>query len=837
MAKGYPFNDIEKKWAQKWKDEQTYRVDIQSAKKPFYNLWMFPYPSGARMHVGHAYASTGSDVIGRYHRMHGEDVFQPMGFDAFGIHGENYAIKIGEHPWQLMEDLCNRFRDEQFHRIGHGYDWEKEVRTYWPSYYKWTQWLFVQLFKHGLAERKKALVNWCPSCKTVLADEQVIAGLCERCKTEVVQKELEQWFFKITKYAEKLHKNLDVIDWSPAIVETQRNWIGRKEGITITYEIENSSETVACFTTRPDTNFGATFVVIAPEHPLIEKIHSGVFSEISTEQKDAISEYVKEAQNKSDIDRIAQGRKKTGVFTGLYAINQLNGYRLPVWISDFALGHVGTGAVVGVPGHDTRDFEFAQEFGIEVIRVVSVNGDESPILSLDQVQEDAGIMVNSEFLNGLDIHAATVKMMDYLEEKGWGERKVTYRLRDWLISRQRYWSAPIPMIYCPKCGIVPVPEDQLPVELPFVEDWKPKGDGRGPLANIPEFVHVKCPTCHGDAERETDTIDNFLDSAWYFFRYPFANRNDIPFAGPGVPHANDMKPDSSAFQKWFPVHLYFGGPEHAVLHLMYTRFITMALHDMGYVDFDEPFVKFFAHGIITKDGKKMSKSAGNIVVPDEYFDRVGADTFRMYILFIGPFDKGGDFNDSGLSGVSRFLDRVWNMFHSEEKYAASQSTPNARKALQSAVRDVSRELAGFKCNTAIAKLMEFMNVISQKGESLTREDSLAFLKLLAPFAPFITEELYQTQFISRLSSVPEKFTSVHVQSWPEYDEALLVEDMVDVVIQVNGKMRAKLSIAKGESQNRVEEQAKPLVSSHIGTANIRQVVYVVNKLINFVVAQ
>lgn len=820
----YNFAEVEPRWQKIWQERATYQVDVQNAKRPFYNLWMFPYPSGARMHVGHAYASTGSDIIGRFKRMQGFDVLQPMGFDAFGIHGENYAIKVGEHPSKLMEELSDRFRDEQFRRIGHGYDWSKEVRTYWPSYYKWTQWIFLQLLKHDLAERKVAKVNWCPSCKTVLADEQVITGECERCHSQVEKKELKQWFFKITKYADRLLVNLDKINWSKKVVEAQRNWIGRKEGINITYQIEGRSDTVTCFTTRPDTNFGATFVVIAPEHPLVDQLQI---------DHPEIVEYVQTSKTKSEIERLEEGRKKTGVFTGLYAVNQLTDRKMPVYISDFVLGDYGTGAVVGVPGHDRRDFEFAQAFNLPVIRVVMAeDGDTSEITKVEQVQEEEGTMIGSAFLDGMPIQAAIEKMVDHLVAKGWGERVVTYRLHDWLISRQRYWSAPIPVIYCEKCGMVPVPEEQLPVELPYVEDWQPKGDGRGPLASIPEFVNTTCPKCGGNAERETDTLDNFLDSGWYFFRYPFVSRGDVPFAGPGVLGSDDYQPDSVAFAKWFPVHLYVGGPEHSVLHLMYTRFLTMAFHDMGLIDFDEPFQQFFAHGHITKDGKKMSKSLGNIVNPDEYVDLVGADALRIYLMFIGPFDQGGDFNDSGLSGVVRFLNRFWTLAHQSTNN--NDSDPATRSKLHETVGRVGSELEQLKFNTSIAALMELVNSWSQ-GQ-LNQEDARLAIKLLAPFAPFMAEELWQKIGLADRN----EFNSVHKSDWPEALPELIVQQLVTIPVQIDGDLRGRLELPVVEfnqiTQEQIAELGKklPSVKERMGGDSIEKTIYIPGHLINFV---
>src|SRR3990167_3356245 len=830
MPKNFDSKLIESKWRKTWKDKKTYEIDIQNAKNPFYNLWMFPYPSGARMHVGHAYASTGSDIVGRFQRMHGKDVLQPMGFDAFGIHGENYAIKVGEHPWTLMEDLCNRFRDEQFDAIGNGYDWSKEVRTYWPDYYKWTQWIFVQLFKHGLAERKKANVNWCTSCKTVLADEQVIAGKCERCHSDVQQKDLEQWFFKITKFADKLLGNLDHIDWSKKVVEAQRNWIGKSEGAEVTFKIDQSDKEVKVFTTRIDTIFGATYLVLAPEHPLVKEL-------TSVENKKAVEEYVDESKKKPDIERTSGEKDKTGVFTGSYATNPANNKKVPVWVADYVLMGYGTGAIMAVPAHDERDFAFSSKYQIEMIEVIKSTFDNGSLSNSEH-----GEIINSDYLNGLNSLSDKSKVIEILSEKIGAKGTITYKLRDWLISRQRYWSAPIPMIHCEKCGWVAVPEDQLPVELPYVEDWKPIGDGRGPLANIPEFVNTKCPTCGGDAERETDTIDNFLDSAWYFFRYPFVNRKDVAFPGTGITGADDSLPNSEAFKKWLPVNLYIGGPEHSVLHLMYTRFLTMAFKEMGFIDFDEPFVKFFAHGHITKDGKKMSKSLGNIVNPDEYIDSMGADAFRMYLMFIGPFDHGGDFSDNGVLGIERFLQRSVDFFVNAEKSQAYKSTKNALKALHKTIKGVTEDLNDFKFNTSLAKMMELINVLVKQEEKLSKVDSLKFLKLLAPFGPFISEEIYQTTFLGNgkfnenSSIVSDNFTTIHIQSWPEHDENLIKEDLIDVAVQVNGKVKGILSaISVDMPESEIIEMSKNLVAKVISDKEVKKAIYIKGRLVSIAI--
>lgn len=821
----YDHQSIEQKWVERWKEEKVYEVDIQNAEKPFYNLWMFPYPSGARMHVGHAYASTGSDIYGRFMRMQGYDVFQPMGFDAFGIHGENYAIKVGEHPWGLMEDLCNRFRDEQFYRIGHGYDWEKEVRTHWPEYYKWTQWIFIQLYKHGLAERKTAKVNWCPSCKTVLADEQVIAGECERCHNEVLKKELEQWFFKITKFADQLNQNLDQIDWSKHVVESQRNWIGRSEGLMEKWPIDGMELELQSFTTWPHTTWGATFMAIAPEHPIIDELVSG------TEYEEDAKQFVDEIAKDRMRDPDAADKEKKGFFTGRYAINHLAGHKMPIYIANFAIMEYGSGIVKCTPTHDQRDFEFAKKYDLPMIVVVHPRDEKLDPATMTEAYTGPGVMSeNTGPFEGMADDEARYAVAEYSIEKGSGYRAVEYHLRDWLISRQRYWSAPIPMIHCKECGVVPVPEEDLPVELPYVEDWQPKGDGRGPLASIPEFVDVECPSCGGAAERETDTIDNFLDSGWYFFRYPFVNRADVPFAATGIKGADDERPDSKAFQKWFPVHLYVGGAEHAVLHLMYTRFLTMAFQKMGFIDFDEPFVRFFAHGHITKDGKKMSKSLGNIVNPDEYIETVGADVFRTYLMFLGPFDQGGDFNDDGMSGVVRFINRIVELAKRDQ--TISKPDKIAQKKLHQTIKKVTEDIQAMKLNTAIAALMELVNVWGQYP--LAKDDVAQVIKLIAPFAPFISEELWQEYY-----ATTDGFASVHHATWPEYDPTQIIEDTLSIPVQVNGKLRGVINIPQdvAEDQDRVISlsQQEEKVAKYLAQGAIIKEIYIPKKLVNFVV--
>ncbi|MFA5932460.1 MAG: leucine--tRNA ligase [Microgenomates group bacterium] len=811
MIKYFPAK-IEPKWAKKWKDTGLFSPDLDKAKKPFYSLMMFPYPSAEGMHVGNMYAFTGSDVYSRFKRLQGFDVFEPIGLDGFGIHGENYAMKINEHPMEVSKRTEKHFY-EQFLMVGNAFDWQRTVDTYKSNYYKWTQWAFLQLYKQGLAYRKKAEVNWCPSCLTVLADEQVISGECERCSSQVGKKELEQWFFKITDYADRLLSNIESLDWSEIVKTAQRNWIGRKDGINIEYELEGLDEKIVCFTTRPDTNFGATFIVIGPEHPLIYKI-------AQKQYLDAVKKYVSTALAKSDMERIAEGRKKTGVFTGVFAVNRLNGQKLPVWVSDFVLGKVGTGAVVGVPGHDIRDFEFAKEFDLPIVRVVvGKDDDKTPITKAEQVQEEEGLMVNSEFLNGLDIHEATVKIMDYLEEKGWGKRVTSYHLRDWLISRQRYWGPPIPTIYCDKCGIVPVPEEDLPVELPYIKDFKPTGTGVGPLASDSDFVNTTCPKCHGKARRETDVSDNFFDSSLYFFRYLTTDMDDKLF-------------DDTRSKKWLPVDMYIGGAEHSVLHLLYSRFITMAFKDMGFIDFEEPFTKFRAHGLIIKDGAKMSKSKGNVIIPDKYIKDWGADVFRTYLMFMGPFTGGGDFQDDGLNGVYRFLTRIWSL---AQNYEEAEATQEEKRILNKTIQKASKDFEKLHYNTVVSGLMELLNFLSRQ-KTASKETIKSMLIMLSPLAPFITEELWE--ILERTNIRTNEHWSIHNQPWPQIEEEHLKDEKVTIVIQVDGKLRDNLIIDRelADNQSEIESMAKnsPRVQKCIDSVAIVKVFYVPGKIINFV---
>lgn len=833
----FPHQEVEKKWQSLWERVKLNSTPIENAQKPFYNLMMFPYPSAEGLHVGNMYAFTGSDIYGRFKRMQGYDVFEPIGLDGFGIHSENYALKIGRHPMDHAKLTEKNFYN-QLHKIGAMFDWERTVQTYDTDYYRWTQWLFVQMFKHGLAYRSKAKVNWCPSCKTVLADEQVIDGKCERCGNIVEKRLLEQWFFKITAYAEKLLVNSFSLDWSEKVKVAQKNWIGKKEGIEIMYPVVDpkgkSVGEVVCFTTRPDTNYGATFVVIAPEHPFVSR----VVEVIEKKQTAAIMKYVNDAKKKTETDRVAEGRKKTGVATGLFCVNQLTNTKMPLYISDFVVMGFGTGAVVGVPGHDMRDFEFANVMKLPVLRVVKgQNGDTSPIIKSEQVQEEEGIMMNSGFLDGMDIQKAIGAMMDHLEKKGWGKRVTTYHLRDWLISRQRYWGPPIPMIFCEACeaakrgeraempGWWSVPDEQLPVELPRIDDYRPGDDGIAPLAKHKEFYHVACPSCGKMARRETDVSDTFLDSSWYFLRYPSV----------GYRTSKQAAFDSALTKHWLPIPMYTGGAEHSVLHLMYSRFVTMALKDWGYINFEEPFTRFYAHGLVIKDGSKMSKSKGNVVNPDEYIATYGSDALRMYLMFMGPFDQGGDFRDTAMEGMSRWVGRIWRL-HENIAAGKTESTDKVKSATQKLVQKIGDDLEKRRYNTAIASMMEFTNLVADEGNKISKKDYLTLLLLLAPFAPHVTEELWQL-----LNPSKGEFTatqSIHNQPWPSYDLSGVKEASVPVVVQVNGKLRDTLTMIAAQSKVQAEVEAKAKASEkiqrHLEGKKILKVIFIPGKLVNFV---
>ncbi|MFZ5623727.1 MAG: leucine--tRNA ligase [Gemmatimonadota bacterium] len=803
---------VEAKWQARWAERHTNEPDLAGARRPFYNLMMFPYPSAEGLHVGNMFAFSGSDVYGRFKRLQGYDVFEPIGFDAFGIHSENFAIKVGVHPAELIPRNIENFR-RQLKRIGGMFDWRHELSTTDPAYYKWTQWIFLQLFKAGKAYKKKAAVNWCPNCKTVLANEQVEHGQCERCGTLVEQRLLEQWFFRITDYADRLLANLDRIDWSETTVTAQRNWIGRSEGAELTFPVDQpaagESLAITVFTTRPDTVFGATFMVLAPEHPLVDRL--------TTPDHAAEVMAYRERTQKMDVVSRKVNKEKTGAFTGSYAVNPATGAPIPIWIADYVLMEYGTGAIMAVPGHDQRDFEFAQVFGLPIVRVVAGPG-ESAMTPLAQAWSDdqEGRLVNSGQFDGLTVPEAKAAVVSWLATKGLGRSVVRYRLYDWTISRQRYWGPPIPIIYCDDCGTVPVPEKDLPVLLPPIEDFRPDDSGISPLARHEEWYYVPCPQCGKRGRRETDVSDTFLDSAWYYLRYPSTDFDDRPF-------------DPELTRKWCPVATYIGGNEHAVLHLLYSRFIAMALHDLGHLDFEEPFTKFRAHGLIIKDGAKMSKSRGNVVVPDEYIAKWGADSFRMYLMFLGPFQEGGDFRDEGISGPRRFLERVWALVG--ESLAEDAQTGEIRKDVlvkwNQTKKKVAADIEALHYNTAIAALMEFLNVL-RESNCQERQVVESLVVMLSPFAPHFAEECWE-----RLGHA----TSVFDAGWPAWDERLTVDDEVEIVVQVGGKTRSRVTARRDAREDEVVALAlaDDTTRKFLDGKAIRKRIYVPNRLLNLVI--
>jgi leucyl-tRNA synthetase len=947
---------IESRWQRKWEKEKVnYPADMFDSKKRFYNLWMFPYPSAEGLHAGHAFASTGSDVYGRFMRMNGKNVFQPIGYDSFGIHGENFAIKKDVHPQKLIDKTTQTYA-KQLKSLGHGYDWTRTVTTSDADYYRWTQWFFIQMFKSGLAYRKKSTVNWCPSCKTVLADEQVMtpkqAGkeprtidgkkienpdevkVCERCGYVVEKKDLAQWHFRITDYADKLLDGLKKIDWPEKIKLAQKNWIGRSEGATLKFQIskchsgakhsgaiesqqdpltqvssslivpiklglQDDNSTIEVFTTRPDTLYGATFFVLSPEHSQVADVTSSKY-------KEQVQKYIDKSKQKTREDRIADANKgkKMGVFTGGHVLNPATKKKIPVYIADYVSMEYGTGAIMGVPAHDQRDWDFAKAHKLPIVEVIS-GGEVN-----EQAYDGKGRIVNSENWDGLQVPSDIGKVIDGIEKNGWGERTVNYHLRDWIISRQRYWGPPIPMIYCESCakegkswfterghsgakqsgaresqrdpltqvssllivpiksglqddrllhgdqsdwnntGWWPVSENDLPVKLPNMVDYKPKGTGRGPLADHPDFYEIACPECGGAARRETDVSDTFLDSSWYFLRYPSVNchsgaeqsgaresregKTMGSYRSVKASLQDDNLPWNREITKaWLPVDLYFGGAEHAVLHLMYARFVTLFLHDSGYVDFDEPFPHFYAHGLMIKDGAKMSKSRGNTVNPDEYIKKYGADTLRLYSLFLGPMDGYPDFRDTGIEGMRRFVEKVWRLCNRD--LCEEKDSKEVSIKLHQTIKKVTKDIQKFHYNTVIASIMELVNTLRAQ-EKVAKESILVLTQLLAPFAPHLAEHVW-------CEVLGEKF-SVHKSSWPKFDPKLVKEEFVTIAVQVNGKLRATIelkaeNLPAGRQGSKLKEEVIKMakedekVQKWILGKKIKKEIFVSGKLVNF----
>ena len=822
----YAPHDIEAKWQKYWEENKTFKVEMDKDKPKSYVLEMFPYPSG-NLHMGHVRNYSIGDVIARFRTMKGFNVLHPMGWDSFGMPAENAAIKHNIPPkkWTL-ENIANMTR--QLKALGLSYDWDREVTTCKEDYYKWTQWFFELFYKRGLAVKKESAVNWCDTCNTVLANEQVIDGKCWRCDHEVVKKDLSQWFFKITDYADELLKDLDLLPGWPERVKTmQHNWIGRSEGLEFSFEIPALNDTVAVYTTRPDTAYGVTFMALAAEHPLIKKICE------NNPKADEINAFCERVRNQSEIERTSSESEKEGVFTGVYCINPFTGRKVEIWVTNYVLYDYGTGAVMGVPTGDQRDWMFADKYGIEKIVTICPVGKE---LKLEEMtcayEEKEGMLVNSGEFTGMEMHKAMSAIMDKAEAEGFGKRRVNYRLRDWLISRQRYWGAPIPIIYCPHCGEVLVPEDQLPVRLP--EDVSFTAGAKSPLATSEEFVHCKCPKCGADATRETDTMDTFLCSSWYYLRYTDAHNDKMPF-------------DKELNNYWGPVDQYIGGIEHAILHLLYSRFFVKVLRDAGLVDYDEPFSNLLTQGMVIKDGAKMSKSLGNVVSPEEILSKYGADTARLFILFAAPPERELEWSDQGVEGSFRFLNRIWRIVQAFEAVLEQKVTEYDHSNLNEADKDLRRVLHGsikkvtndietrFNFNTAISTMMELVNALyaykeaaKEPNAGLVYEAISDLIKMMSPFVPHITEELWRGAIDAN--------SSVHEQSWPECDEEALKVDNVEIVLQVNGKVRGRLTVPAEATKEELEKiaMADANVQAHIGDATVRKVICVPGRLVNIV---
>ena len=802
MATPYNHKEIEKKWRHNW---DVTPINKDTTKPKYYCLDMFPYPSGSGLHVGHWRGYVISDVWSRYKMLHGYHIIHPMGWDAFGLPAENYAIKMKTHPAiSTAANIANIKR--QINEIASLYDWDMEVNTTDPKFYKWTQWIFVQMFKKGLAYEKEMPINWCPSCKTGLANEEVVNGCCERCGAEVTKKNLKQWMLKITAYADRLLADLDKLDWPEKVKKMQADWIGKSYGAEVDFKLENSDEKITVYTTRPDTLYGATFMVLAPEHTMAKSL-------ATDETRADVEAYIQMAANKSSVDRL-QGKEKTGVFTGSYAINPLNGAKVPIWLSDYVLADYGTGAIMCVPAHDDRDFAFATKFNIPIIQVIAKDGKEIENMK-EAYTEAVGTMINSGEWNGMESSVLKKEAPHIIEEKGFGRATVNYKLRDWVFSRQRYWGEPIPIVHCPDCGAVPVPEDQLPLLLPDVESYEPTGTGESPLAAIDEWVNTTCPCCGKPAKRETNTMPQWAGSSWYFLRY-IDNKNDKELV-------SREKAD-----KYLPVDMYIGGVEHAVLHLLYSRFYTKFLHDIGVVDFDEPFKKLFNQGMITgKNGIKMSKSKGNVVSPDDLVRDYGCDSLRLYEMFVGPPELDSEWDERGIDGVYRFITRFWKLAVDSIE-ANVEPTKEMIKLRHQMVHTITRRLEDFSLNTVVSGFMEFNNKfieLAKKEGGIDKETIQTFVTLLAPFAPHIGEELWE-----RLGNTGSVFEN---NKWPEADEELMKDDEIQVPVQINGKTKVVISVPADISKDDAIAQGKEALGDKL-TGNIIKEIYVPGRIINIV---
>ena len=804
MAEMYNHHTVEKKWQKIWEEEKAFQASEDYSKPKFYALVEFPYPSGQGLHVGHPRPYTALDIVSRKRRMQGYNVLFPMGWDAFGLPTENYAIKNHIHPKIVTKNNVARFKG-QLQSLGYSFDWDREINTTDPDYYKWTQWIFLKLFNAGLAYKKEMPINWCTSCKVGLANEEVVNGVCERCGAPVVRKVKSEWMLKITEYADKLIKDLDDVDYIEKVKVSQKNWIGRSEGAEVDFALKDKDEKLRVYTTRPDTLFGATYMVISPEHPLIDKYKDEITN------WDEIQKYREMAARKSDFERTELAKDKTGVVLGgMSAINPVNGKEIPVWISDYVLMSYGTGAIMAVPAHDTRDWEFAKKFDLPMIQVVE--GKEGPVDINEAAFTDVatGKMINSEFLNGLEVTEAKEKMKDFLEEKGIGNRKVNYKLRDWVFSRQRYWGEPIPIVHCEKCGYVPLDESELPLLLPEVDSYMPTDNGESPLAAMTDWVNTPCPCCGGPAKRETDTMPQWAGSSWYFLRYT-------------DPHNKEALASKEALKYWLPVDWYNGGMEHTTLHLLYSRFWHKFLYDQGIVPTKEPYQRRTSHGMILgENGEKMSKSRGNVVNPDDIVQAYGADTLRTYEMFIGAFDLSASWSEDGVKGCRRFLERVWKLqtiMTGEEGYSADMETK-----MHQTIKKVSQDFESLKYNTAIAAMMALINDFYKKN-AVTKGEYKTLITLLNPVAPHITEELWQ---------IIGGEGRVYLNTWPEYDEAKTVESTVEIAVQVNGKTRATLKIGKEDAKDDVLAKAKETIADKLEGKNIIKEIYVPGRIVNIV---